>query len=327
MKADSSENSIHRALLADIGGTYARFAILDDGTVRKIARMAVGDYRSFPAALSAYLGNLQEAGLILVAILGVPGPIRNGRCQSTNNPWVIDAAELRAAYGFRVVRLLNDFEAVGWSLPHLSADKLLQIGGRQAVKGAPLAALGPGTGLGMAANIPHGQNPIVLSSEGGHSTMAASTEREDAVIACLRQRFGHVSAERVLSGTGLENLREALAVLDGIVVPKRRAAEITRDGVEGTCATSRAAIDMFCAMLGTVAGNVALTLGARGGVYIAGGILRHMPGYLGGSQFRARFEDKGRFREYLEPIPVHLVLDEDVAFVGLRKLAEVEGIG
>ena len=127
--------------------------------------------------------------------------------------------------------------------------------------------------------------------------MAGCSLREDTVIDYLRQRFGHVSAERVLSGSGLENLHEALAALDGIVLPRRRAAEITRNGIEGTCATSRAAIEMFCAMLGTVAGNLALTLGARGGIYIAGGIVRHMPKYLVSSQFRARFEDKGRFRE------------------------------
>ena len=327
MKADSSEQAFQGVLLADIGGTNARFAILADGMVREIVRMAVSDYRSFPAVLSAYLGKLPAAGLIRSAILAVPGAIRNGRCELTNNPWVIDAAELRAAYGFSTVRLLNDFEAVAWSLPHISGDKLLQIGGRQAVEGAPLVALGPGTGLGMAANIPHGHSHLVLSSEGGHSTMAGGTDREDAVIAYLRQRFGHVSSERVLSGRGLENLYEALAALDGIVLPKRRAAEITRDGVEGTCATSRAAIEMFCAMLGTVAGNLALTLGAKGGIYIAGGILRHMPDYLARSQFRARFEDKGRSCKYLEPIPVYLVLDEDVAFIGLRHLAEVEGIG
>ena len=157
--------------------------------------------------------------------------------------------------------------------------------------------------------------------------MAGSSSREDAVIAYLRQRFGHVSAERVLSGHGLENLHEALAALDNIIVPKRRAAEITQAGIEGTCSTSRAAIDMFCAMLGTVAGNLALTLGAKGGIFIAGGILRHLPEYLASSPFRARFEEKGRLRKYLEPIPAYLILDEDAAFVGLRDLAEVEGIG
>ena len=316
-----------KVLVADIGGTNARFAILADGTVGTVAHMAVSEYGSFHEALSRYLGNLPEAGTIRAAILAVAGTLQNGRCALTNNPWVIDAGELRAAYGFSTVRLINDFEAVAWSLPRLSPDKLLRIGGRQPVAGAPLAALGPGTGLGVAASIPHLSGHLVLSSEGGHSTMAGGSLREDAVIAYLRQRFGHVSAERVLSGHGLENLHEALAALDNVMLPKRRAAEITRAGIEGTCATSRAAIDMFCAMLGTVAGNLALTLGAKGGIFVAGGILRHMPEYFAGSQFRVRFEEKGRLSKYLEPIPAYLILDENAAFVGLRTLAEVEGIG
>lgn len=327
MKPDYPGPATQTVLLADIGGTNARFALLADGITGSLAHTVVSDHRSFREALGVYLAKQPEAATIRAAILAVAGAVKNGRCELTNSPWVIDAEELRAAYGFSAVRLINDFEAIAWSLPHLSGGTLLQIGGRQPVGGAPLAAIGPGTGLGMAANIPHGRSHLVLSSEGGHSTMAGSTSREDAVIAHLRRRFGHVSAERVVSGSGLENLYEALAALNGISLPQRRAAEITRDGVEGACATSRAAIEMFCAMLGTIAGNLALTLGARGGIYIAGGILRHMPDYFASSQFRARFEDKGRFRKYLEPIPAYLVLDEDVAFVGLRNLAEVERIG
>ncbi len=318
---------MQKVLLADIGGTNARFALLARGTVGPIVHMAVSDYGSFGEALAVYLARVPEADTIGAAILAVAGAVQNGRCALTNNPWVIDAAELRATYGFSTVRLINDFEAVAWSLPHLSAGKLRQIGGRQPVIGAPLAALGPGTGLGMAVSIPHAAGNLVLSSEGGHSTMAGSSSREDAVIAHLRQRLGHVSAEHVLSGPGLENLYEALAALDGAKLPSRGAAEITRAGVEGTCATSRAAVDMFCAMLGTVAGNLALTLGARGGIFIGGGILRHMPEYFVGSSFRARFEEKGRLSKYLEPIPAYLILDEDAAFVGLRSLAEVDGIG
>jgi glucokinase len=327
MKAASTGRSIQNVLLADIGGTNARFAVLAEGTVGTVARLAVSDYGSFHEALNKYLGNLPEAGAIRAAILAVSGAIQNGRSALTNNPWVIDAAELRATCGFSTVRLINDFEAVAWSLPRLSPDQLLRIGGRQPVAGAPLAALGPGTGLGMAVSIPHATGHLVLSSEGGHSTMAGSSLREDAVIAYLRQRFGHVSAERVLSGNGLENLHEALAALDNVMLPRRRAAEITRAGIEGTCPTSRAAIDMFCAMLGTVAGNLALTLGAKGGIFIAGGILRNIPEYFASSQFRARFEEKGWFRKFLEPIPTYLILDENAAFVGLRSLAEVEGIG
>jgi glucokinase len=327
MSLTSSGPVIRKVLLADIGGTNARFGLLADGTVGMVRHMAVGDFGSFREAFDAYLGQLPQPHGVRAAILAVAGTVRDGRCALTNTSWIIDAAELRAESGFSTVRLINDFEAVAWALPRLSAGQLLRIGGRQPMEGAPLAALGPGTGLGMAAIIPNAGRPLVLSSEGGHATMAGSSPREDAAIAHLRQRFGHVSAERVLSGDGLENLHEALAALDHLALPRRRAAEITRAGIEGSCPTSRAAIDMFCAMLGTIAGNLALTLGATGGIFIAGGILRRMPDYLAGSQFRARFEEKGRFRDYLEPIPAYLILEEDVAFVGLRALAEADGVG
>jgi len=323
----ASRPAIQKVLLADIGGTNARFALLSGGIVGTIAHLAVSDYDSFREALDKYLGNLPEAGTISAAILAVSGPVQNGRCALTNNSWVVDAADLRNAYGFSAVRLVNDFEAVAWSLPHLSRDGLLQVGGGQPVAGAPLAALGPGTGLGIAFSIPCATGHLVLPSEGGHSAMAGTSSREDAVIAHLRRQFGHVSAERVLSGNGLENLYETLAALDHVTLPRRSAAEITRAGIEGTCPTSRAAVDMFCAMLGTVAGNLALTLGARGGVFVGGGILRQTPEYFASSPFRARFEDAGRFSKYLKPIPAYLILDQDTSFVGLRALAEVCDIG
>lgn len=327
MKAAFRRQTGGKVLLADIGGTNARFAVMVDGRLSAIAHMTVSDYRTFPAALGAYLGGLPQPGTIHRAILAASGTVQNDRCALTNNSWVIDASELRKDHGFSSVRLINDFEAVAWALPSLPSDSLLPLGGRHPAAGAPLAALGPGTGLGMAINVPHAAGHLVLSSEGGHSTLAGSSLREDAVIEHLRRRFGHVSAERVLSGPGLENLYDALAAVDGAASPARRASEITRAGIEDTCPISRAALDMFCAMLGSVAGNLALTLGAKGGLYIGGGILRHMTEFLAQSGFRARFEDKGRFRKYLEPIPAYLILDEDVAFVGLRALLKVEGIG
>jgi glucokinase len=317
MKARASHPP-HPVLLADIGGTNARFAVLADGAMSAVAHMAVSDYRDFNAALGAYLSGLADAGSIRSAILAASGAVRDNRCALTNNDWVIDAAALRSAYGLFCVRLINDFEAVAWSLRRLSPDRLLALGGQVPSAEAPCAALGPGTGLGMAVSIPHAV---------GHASIAGGSLREDAVIAYLRQRYGHVSAERVLSGRGLENLYAALAALDGVAVPERRAADVMQTGIEGSCAVSRAAVDMFCAMLGSVAGNLALTFGAKGGVYVGGGILRRVPDYLARSEFRARFEDKGRFRKYLAPIPAWLILDEDAAFVGLRALAEVEAVG
>jgi glucokinase len=314
-------------LLADVGGTNARFALLIDGSISATAHMAVRDYATFQQALAAYLGASAEGGAPAHAILTASGVVQDGRCALTNNAWVIDAEDLRRTHGFSTVRLINDFEAVAWALPRLGASSLLQLGGRQRIAGAPLAAIGPGTGLGMAISIPHPGGQIVLSSEGGHSTMASGSLREHAVIEQLRPRFGHVSTERVLSGGGLENLHDALAEIDGVGSPKRRAADITRAAIDGTCPVSRGAMDMFCAMLGSVAGNLALALNARGGIFIGGGILRHMPDYLAASQFRRRFEEKGRLRLFLEAIPAYLILDDDVAFVGLRNLMEVEGLG
>jgi len=184
-----------------------------------------------------------------------------------------------------------------------------------------MLALGPGTGFGVAAYVPHEQGGFVLRTEGGHSTMPSGSVREDAIIEKLRQHFGHVSAERILSGRGLENLYRAIVSLDSLSVPERSAAEITQAALTGHCAASRAAVDTFCAMLGEVAGNLALGIGAQGGVYVAGGIALHLRDYLHRSQFRARFEAKGRMSPYLSVIPVYLILRDDPAFVGLRSFA------
>jgi glucokinase len=306
-----------RVLLADIGGTNARFAMLAGSELGPVVHIAAADHAQFAGALRAFLSGGERAD---AAVLAVAGVVSGGRCALTNNPWVVDAAELQSAFGFSRVRLINDFEAIAWALPHFSAHDLCRIGGGEPAADAPTAVLGPGTGLGVAAWLPHGGG-LVLTSEGGHATLAGASPREDAVIAHLRARFGHVSAERVLSGPGLENLYKAIAALDGVSVPVRSAAEISYAAASGECPVCRAALDMFCALLGDVAGNLALTFGARGGVTIAGGIVPRLAEELVRSAFRTRFESKGRMRAYVEPIPVDVVMHADPAFVGLKGLA------
>jgi len=307
-----------RVLLADIGGTNARFAVLAGSQLGPIAHIAVAGHARFADALGAF--GAQTRQKFDAAVLAVAGVVAEGRCALTNNPWIVDAAELRAEFGLGRVHLINDFEAIARALPHLSGDDLYRIGGGAPDKDAPMAVLGPGTGLGVAAFLPHGG--VVLHSEGGHATLAGGSPREDAVIAHLRSRFGHVSAERALSGPGLENLYRAIAALDGVKVPERNAAGITRAAAAGECAVCRAALDMFCALLGDFAGNVALTFGAGGGIYIAGGIVPRLHEELLRSAFRTRFEGKGRMRAYVEPIPVNVVMHKDPAFVGLKALAQ-----
>lgn len=314
-------------LLADIGGTNARFALLAGGTLTAVARLRVANYPTVRAAIADYLRSHGGGVTPCAAHLAVAGNVQNRRCAMTNSPWVIDAAELQAAFAIHHIEVINDFEAVAWSLTRIPPAGLRKVGGGEPIATAPKFALGPGTGLGMAGNVPTAHGRSILDSEGGHATLAAINAREDAVIGLLRAKFGHVSAERALSGGGLENLYAALVTLDGKNLPARTASEITSAGVAGHCPTCREALDLFCALLGGVAGNLALILGAKGGIYVAGGIVHHIADHLAQSQFRARFEDKGRFRGYLQAIPTWLVLAKDVAFIGLQELAEQRRAG
>jgi glucokinase len=310
-------------LLGDIGATNVRFALLSNGALGPIKCFTVMDFPRFTDAVNAFLdSHCRQVSVVCEALLAVAGPVEKDRCVLTNSGWTIEAPELCAAFSFAKVRILNDFEATALSLPLLTAADLYPVGGGEAVLGAPMAVLGPGTGLGVACFVPGSQSSVVIASEGGHMTMAATSDREDAIIEYLRRRFGHVSAERVVSGGGLENLYQAIIAIDGLEAPERNAADITNAALDGTCPVARTALDLFCAMLGTITGNVALMFGARGGVFIAGGIAPRLTKYIARSEFRARFEQKGRFMQYLASIPSGIIVHPAAAFMGLRSIAE-----
>jgi glucokinase len=315
-----------RTLLGDIGGTNVRFAVLAGDTIGPVDHLPVSGYRSLAHAIETYLGSRQDRSRVGAAVLGVAGPVESGRSLIINSQWVIDVAELRDALDFKSIILINDFEAIACALPYLSEHDVKLIAGSKPPVGESMAVIGPGTGLGMAGAVRSGNRTIVIPTEGGHATLPGITAREDAVIAHLRAKFDHVSAERVLSGPGLENLHSAIAAIDGIAIPDRTAAEITRRALDRSCPASVAAVNMFCAMLGTVAGNLALMFRARGGVYIAGGIAPRLVGLLAQSEFRARFVAKGRFQPYLESIPTAVIINPDAAFLGLRSLAPTASV-
>jgi glucokinase len=255
------------------------------------------------------------------AFLAIAGPVIDERVPLTNSSWVIDAGELQTGFGLQV-RIVNDFEAVALSLPSLTSTDLAQIGGGRPEAGSPLAVLGPGSGLGVACLIDHSEKRVVIASEGGHATLASTCEQEDHIVAHLRKRFGHVSAERAISGSGLENIYQAIAALEGLEIPPRNAAEITKSAFSGECQLARRSLYAFCAFLGSFAGNVALTFGARGGVYVAGGISPRILDFLIRSEFRKRFEAKGRLRNYLEAIPSYVITHPAAALVGLKSLVK-----
>ena len=310
-----------RILLADIGGTHARFAVLSGDVLGSVRSLDVAVHAQINDAVRRFLADEPNGSSIDEAILAVAGPVENGRSALTNSSWVAEVGALRREFGFGAVRLVNDHEAAAWSLQHLAPSDTLLIGPKAGVHGASTALLGPGTGLGMACCVPGPAGGSVVVSEGGHMSLAATTDREATLIGLLRTQFGHVSAERVLSGPGLVNLYQAIALIDRAEVPPRTPLEVTRAALDETCSTCRKALETFASFLGSVAGDVALLFGARGGVFIGGGVVPHFAPWLTATDFRERFEAKGRLRPYLATIPVRIVLRRDTAFLGLTALA------
>ena len=307
-------------LLGDIGGTNARFALCEQGSIGPIERSHTADLPTFLDAVDAYLAPRGGRSGIAGAAIAVAGPVANGRCRLTNSSWTVDQEALRQALHLPDVIVVNDFAAIARSLPRLGKADLVAIGGGKAAPGEPALVFGPGTGLGVACLFGGAEGDIVIPSEGGHATLAGTNECQDALIRHLRSRYGHVSAERVLSGGGLVALYDGIATLDRKIVAVRDAAAITNAALEGSCEVCRAALDMFCAILGNVAGSLALTFGARGGVYIAGGIVPRFPAHLARTEFRGQFEAKGRYQPYLQNVPTWVITHPEAAMVGLSSM-------
>jgi len=324
------------ALIGDIGGTNARFALVDDsGTPCHMRNLSVADQRDLTAAIEAYLAWVGAAARPRRAALSLAGPVTGDWVEMVNRPWAFSVRETKAALGLDQLTIINDFAAKAMSLPEFTQADLVPIGPPGAAdsspdgtrEGAPRAVTGPGTGLGVSGWLPDGQGGgVPLSGEGGHATLAPADDREAALLALLRHRLGHVSAERVISGPGLVTLYKALAELDAVPLGGERLPtpeEITRAGVTGRrqgpvdAARAGETLDLFCAFLGTAAGNLTLTLGAWGGVYLAGGILPRMVERLKASAFRQRFTQKGRVSHLLEATPCWLIIHDNPAFPGL----------
>jgi glucokinase len=225
----------------------------------------------------------------------------------TNRDWSFSIESLRRRLGVDRLLVLNDFTALALALPALSRKELEPVGAGTATAGEALALLGPGTGLGVGCLVPAGDGVLPLASEGGHVTLSAGNEREDRLIAALRREFGHPSAERALSGSGLVNLYGfACAEANRAPLPLL-PADVSARALAGSDEACSEAVELFFALLGGVAGNLALTVGARGGVYIGGGIVPRLGDWIHRSQFRARFDSKGRLQSYLSSIPVWLI--------------------
>ena len=304
-------------LVGDIGATNARFGLVSPGgKLLHWHSYPCEHYPTIDDALAQYLG--ERAGLPMPreAAIAVASPVTGDWVAMTNHPWRFSIAALKARFGFERLEVINDFTALALALPRLGPDDRMTVGGGVAVPGVPLAVLGPGTGLGVSGLVPCGAGWVALTGEGGHATMTPTTDRESAVLDRMRRHFDHVSAERVLSGPGLVNLYNTLTELEGVPSRGYTAAQITDLAMRGEDPLCGETTTMFCAMLGTMAGNLALTLGARGGVFIGGGIVPRLGRFFVDLPFRARFQAKGRFEPYLAAIPTHVVTHQLPAFIG-----------
>jgi glucokinase len=332
-------------LLADVGGTNARFALeLGPGRIEFIEVLPCAAYACLYDAIAAYLSSapVQAAALGTVrhAAIAIANPVVADFVRMTNHHWEFSIEALRVQAGFDTLIVVNDFSALASALPHLQDHEKQQIGGGTVRKGAPLGLLGAGTGLGVSGLIPTGKSMssgeetepelavqagggwTALCSEGGHVTFSPANEKEVTVLQFAWREFEHVSAERLLSGVGIELIYRALCDRAGQAAERLPAPEILSRALAGACPICDDTIDTFCGMLGTVAGNLAVTLGAQGGIYIGGGIVPRLGARFAASPFRRRFEQKGRFVAYLAQVPTFVITAQYPAFVGVSALLE-----
>ena len=300
-------------LLADIGGTNARFALSDGTRLFAIQTLPTADYPTLQDAIRAYLQAQSET--VAQAAIAIANPVTGDHIQMTNHHWSFSIAAMQHELRLEKLRVINDFTAQALAIPRLTATEKRAVRAGEAVAGTPIAVLGPGTGLGVSGLIPNGDRWIALASEGGHVSFAPRDDAELAIWQYARIQYGHVSAERLINGAGLSLIDSALANAENDV-SNRSPAEITAAALAGE-ARARATLYHFSAFLATVAADLVLTLGARGGVYLCGGILPRVADYfINQSPFNARFTDKGRFAAYLDAVPVWLVTAENPGLLG-----------
>lgn len=317
------------ALLADIGGTNCRIARWENGHIRAVESVPTADFTGPVPLFNRYMRKMDGANRPTHGAFCVAGPVVGDSAGLTNAPhpdWVFSIARLTTDLGWRDLRVVNDFTALALALPHFSTHHLLPLGGRTADPSGTKAVLGPGTGLGVSGLVCDERGHWKpLASEGGHVSLATHSAQEDAVLSHLRRRFGHVSAERVLSGAGLSHLSQALGALENRDTVPEDPAVITSAALDGGDPFCQRVVALFCSFLGSVAGDLAMTLGATGGVYVGGGIAPRLAPLLPQSPFRGSFEAKGRLASYLEAIPCWLITHPDPAFPGLASLIAAPG--
>ena len=310
-------------LLADIGGTYARFALESaPGSLGHKASLRCAEHANFHAAVTSYLQGLPEglAARVEHAAIAIANPVEGDEVRMTNYHWQFSSEQMRQRLGLLTLVVVNDFTALAMALPRLQPTQRRQVGGGTAREHSVVGVLGAGSGLGVSGLIPVADGYVALGTEGGHASFSPRDEREIIILRHGLTRYPHVSFERLLSGPGLELIHDALREHAGQPAQPLAAPEITRRALDASDALCEASLQAFCAVLGTAAANLAVTLGAFGGIYIGGGIVPRLGAYFDQSPFRSRFEDKGRFSNYVRAIPTYVLTAENATLDGVSAI-------
>ncbi len=304
------------ALVGDVGGTNARLALceVETGSISQAKTFSTLDYDSLEAVIRHYLG--EQLHSVKDGCIAIACPITEDWIEMTNHDWAFSTSKMKASLGFDHLEIINDFTAVSMTIPMLTAEHVIQFGGVEPVKDKPIAIYGAGTGLGVSHLVHVDRRWVSLPGEGGHVDFAANSDEEYLILEVLRAELGHVSAERVLSGAGLVNLYRAIVRADNRVPENLKPKDVSERALAHSCTDCRRALSLFCVIMGRFGGNLALNLGTFGGVYIAGGIVPRFLEFFKASGFRAAFEDKGRFRDYVSRIPVYMITHDQPGLLG-----------
>ncbi|PTY36017.1 glucokinase [Saccharospirillum sp. MSK14-1] len=317
-------------LIADIGGTNARFALapllsfdpaegpqLAEQDLVAVAALNGAEYDTIADAIRAYLtGPAADYERPEHAVMAIACPTDKDRITMTNHTWSFSVQELQSDIGLTSLKFINDYNALANAIPHLGSDGVVKVGPGEAVPGWPMAVTGPGTGLGLAGLAFSSAGPVTLETEGGHAHFAPTDAVEIDILKFLLTKYERVSVERLLSGMGLENIYQALCDRQEVAPQSLKAADISQRALDRADPQCEEALARFCAILGSYAGDAALMLGAKGGLYIAGGIVPRFLDYFQSSQFRARFEAKARLRGFVEHVPTYVVVSKQPGLLG-----------
>ena len=304
------------ALVGDVGGTNARLALceVETGAISQAKTFSTSDYDNLEAVIRHYLDEQKQD--IKDGCIAIACPITGDWVEMTNHDWAFSTKQMKESLGFTHLEIINDFTAISMAVPMLAENDVIQFGGKAPVQDKPIAIYGAGTGLGVSHLVHVDKRWVSLPGEGGHVDFAPNSEEEAEILEVLRAELGHVSAERVLSGSGLVNLYRAIVKSDQREPENLKPKDVTERALKDSCIDCRRALSLFCVIMGRFGGNLALNLGTFGGVYIAGGIVPRFLDFFKASGFRAAFEDKGRFRDYLVDIPVYMITHDQPGLLG-----------